>query len=71
MQRPLENSYRVLPGAPLAAGGDPTGGGEAETRPRLRRLFDAGTLPRRHRPQVLGQAPGAGAALAASHGRSP
>jgi len=41
MDRPLENSYWVLPGA-LLAGEYPAGNCEAETRARLRRLFDAG-----------------------------
>jgi hypothetical protein len=41
MDRPLENSYWVLPGS-LLAGEYPSGISEADTRERLRRLFDAG-----------------------------
>jgi rhodanese-related sulfurtransferase len=41
MHRPLENTYWVLPGH-LLAGEYPSGDTEAETRTRLRRLFDAG-----------------------------
>jgi len=41
MDRPLENSYWVLPGV-LLAGEYPTGNSEAQTRARLQCLFDAG-----------------------------